>query len=118
MWFNSSLFVLEILSKRTQTRGSWGQIDKNFLFQMNSIDPSRMTPADKNKLLKVFRHLGSDSSSLVKQFQSSTANRVEIDTAFLEVLGVPEEPRPRLVQEIHEAIYNKLTSLKETMEED
>lgn len=118
MWFNSSLFMLEILSKRTQTRGSWGQIDKNFLFQMNSMDPSRMSSAEKNKLLKVFQRLRPDPASLVKQFQSSTANRVEIDTAFLEILRVPEESRPRLVQEIHEAVYNKLTSLKETMEED
>ena len=118
MWFNSSLFILEILSKRTQTRGSWGQIDKNFLFQMKSIDPSRLSSLQRKRLLEVFRRIEPDSSSLVKQFQSGTKNRVEIDTAFLEILGVPEETRPRLVQEVHEAIYNKLISLKETMEED
>ena len=118
MWFNSSLFVLEILSKRTQTRGSWGQIDKNFLFQMKSVDPSHMSPPQKKRVLDVSRHTRPDSASLLKQFQSSTPNRVEIDTAFLELLGVPEESRPKLVQEIHEAVYNKLTSFKETMEED
>ena len=118
MWFNSSLFVLEVLSKRTQTRGSWGQIDKNFLFQMKSVDPSRMSPSQKKTLLDVFGHLKPDSSSLITQFQSSTSNRVEIDTAFLEMVGIPEESRPKLIREMHEAIYSKLTSFKETMEED
>ena len=118
LWFNSSLFVLEILSKRTQTRGSWGQIDKNFLFQMKSLDPSQMTAPQQKKLLEIFRRLKSDSSSLITQFQSSTPNRVEIDTAFLELLGVPQESIPKLIQDLHEAIYIKLTSFKETMEED
>lgn len=119
LWFNSSFFLMEIFSKRTQTRGSWGQIDKNYIFAMASMNPMVLSDEERSLLLSTFKTLSSvEFPSLLEQYASNFKEKMDVDRAFLDVVGVKKEDQDRLIRRIHSVLYQKLVSLKETMDGD
>lgn len=119
LWFNSTLFLTEILSKRTQTRGSWGRIDEHYVFEMNCVDPSKIVTADRTRLLSVFDEVGKKRfPSLMKQLEQGFAPRTMIDLAFLQILGVEEETQKAFLKGVYSTLYERLKALKKTMKGD
>jgi len=118
LWFNSSLFLAEILSKRTQTRGSWGRLDKNLIFEMNCLLPSKLKDGQREMLLNLFENLHDEFPSLLDQLKAGTGARARIDRAFLDVLGYKKDRQNEFIGKIHTSLLRKLLALKETMEED
>jgi hypothetical protein len=119
LWFNSTLFLAEILSKRTQTRGSWGRIDEHYVFEMSCIDPSKLDGRERQTLLDLFKEV-SDARfpSLMDQLGSEFEPRKKIDLAFLKILGFDEEAKKKLLKGLYEAIYDRIRTMKETMKGD
>jgi hypothetical protein len=118
LWFNSSLFLLEILTRRTQTRGTWGRIDKNLIFKTSSIDPTKLSKEERGELLRLFGDLNSDFPSLMDQLKSGFPRRTQVDREFFKILGVPEEEQGALIEELHGALLARLLSMKVTMQAD
>ena len=119
MWFNSSLFLVDMFSKRTQTRGSWGRIDKNYIYRMQSINPPNLTKIEKERLLDVFEKVGRvEFPSLAEQYKSGFEARNSIDLAFLDVIGVKKEAQDKLMRKMHAILHERINALKETMGED
>jgi hypothetical protein len=116
LWFNSTLFLAEILSKRTQTRGSWGRIDEHYVFEMSCIDPSKIDSRERQTLLDLFKDVSNARfPSLIEQLRSEFEPRKKIDLAFLKILGFDEEANRKLLKGLYEATYDRIRSMKETM---
>jgi len=119
LWFNSTLFLAEILSKRTQTRGSWRRIDEHYVFEMSCIDPSKISSIERQVLLSLFEEVSDDRfPSLIEQLRSGFEPRKKIDMAFLKILGFDEDAQRELLRGLYEATYSRIRSMKETMKGD
>ncbi len=119
LWFNSTLFLAEIMSKRTQTRGSWGRIDEHYVFEMNCVDPVRLSDKQRTELLELFGKIGAETfPSLMIQFKDGFEPRRKLDSAFLTILGVNEESQNPFLDNLYETMYNRLSAMKETMQGD
>ncbi len=119
LWFNSTLFLAEIISKRTQTRGSWGRIDEHYVFEMNCIDPLRISEKQRIILLELFDTIGDKTfPSLIEQLKDGFETRRKLDAAFLTILEVNEENQKKFLDSLYETMYNRLSAMKETMQGD
>jgi len=119
LWFNSTLFLAEILSKRTKTRGSWGRIDQHYIYEMNCIDPHRLGDEQCRELLALFDDICSKTfPSLMQQLKEGFEPRRKIDSAFLNILGINEIKQKQFLDNLHEIMYDRLNAMKETMKGD
>ncbi len=120
LWFNSTLFLIEILSKRTPTRGSWGQIDEGYVFSMECVDPAKLLPLDRQALLDLFeRTKTSTFPSLMEKLETDFAPRREIDNVFLNLAGIKGNDEQEIVRErMRTSALERIRGMKETMEGD
>jgi type I restriction-modification system DNA methylase subunit len=119
LWFNSTLFLTEILSKRTQTRGSWGQMDEHYVFEMNCIDPLRLSDKQRMMLLELFDMIGDKAfPSLMEQLKDGFELRRKLDSAFLTILEVNKENQKQFLENFYETMYKHLSAMRETMKGD
>jgi type I restriction-modification system DNA methylase subunit len=119
LWFNSTLFLAEIISKRTQTRGSWGRIDEHYVFEMNCVDPLRLSDKQRTMLLELFDTIGDKAfPSLMEQLKDGFEPRRKLDSAFLSILEVNEENQKQFLDSLYETMYKRLSAMKETMQGD
>ncbi len=119
LWFNSTLFLMEILSKRTPTRGSWGQMDERYVFEMDCIDPLKLGDKQRTRLLELFDSIGDKSfPSLMEQLKDDFELRRKLDSAFLTILEVDEEKQKPFLGKLYDTMYKRLSVMKETMKGD
>ncbi len=119
LWFNSSLFLIQLVEQRTQTRGTWWRLDKHRFAKTRIPDLTNLTRLHRVALLREFDELGAlDFPSLLEQLKSSFEGRRRVDRAWLSVLGVSENDQERILKSLHSYLYETLSSLLTTMGED
>lgn len=119
LWFNSTLFLMDILSKRTPTRGSWGQIDEQYILDMNCVDPMKIDWEERKVLLNLFEEIGTTRfPSLIEQLKDKFVSKRKIDATFLEILGVKGETQKTYLEKLYATTYDRIRSMKETMRGD
>ena len=115
LWMNSSFFLLDLLMKRAPTRGSWGQIDKRYLYQMSCIDLTKLTESDIKQIEKAFDVISKIKfPSLIEQLKNNFRGRIMIDNVFLKIFGMDE----KIINKLYPMLWERINSMKETMKQD
>ncbi len=116
LWFNSTLFLLQLLINRKETRGAFIQLDKYVLEEMMVPDPERIDPGIKKYLLYVFmQYAKMPLPSLLEQLKMKHPVRVAIDLAWLKTYGV-ENPE-HILSNLYETVTKEIEALKRLMAE-
>lgn len=119
LWFNSTLFLIDLLSKRAPTQGAYGRFDEHLLFKVSVPDLSAISTQEKEKLLIVFDEIkDARFPSLLDQLANNHDARRKIDTGFLGLMGVSPNRQYLLLKNLYPIVYRKLMELKETMRFD
>lgn len=116
LWFNSTLFLLQLLEKRSETRGTMLQIDKAPLLNTLVIDPEALTNEERKELLQIYEEVSKEEMpSLIDQLSESPKYRQKIDETILKTLNHsrPAETAKKLIKEAHQ----RLIRLKQIMKE-
>jgi hypothetical protein len=120
LWFNSTPFLHELLTRWSRTRGSWGQLDQNQLVQMHCPDFPQLNSRQRDTLSELFDEAG---QALLPSIQTQLAQhnpvRTKIDSTFLDILGVPGgKPMQNLIAKLQDSASQMLRHLRSTMRED
>jgi hypothetical protein len=110
---------MEILSKRTPTRGSWGQLDERYICLMKCLNPAKINEEERKTLLSLFDEIQTRAfPSLLNQLNAKFELRKKIDLTFLNIIGIKEKFQPILLEKMREATLDRIKGMKETMEGD
>jgi type I restriction-modification system DNA methylase subunit len=114
LWFNSTINLCQILSKRAETEGAFMGLDQYILQQFLILDPLTLTRQQKNQLLKVFDKCAkSKLPAVLEQLKTKNPVRKIIDLAILQALeinGNNDEMLDSMYSSVAETIM-KLSSL-------
>ena len=117
LWFNSTLNLLSILTQRTETRGAWMKLHEYTSKDLLILDPSKLSTAERNLLLKLFNKIRNISfPSVLEQLRGRFWARVEIDKAILKVLGFNEQETNQLLDYLYPALTKEIQQLKTLMQ--
>ena len=118
LWFNSTFFIADLLSARTQTAGSWSRIDKHRLTGISVPQLGSWSDVTRSKMEDRFKAVASDSfPSLLSQLETGFHSRKAIDDFFLSVLR-PElttAERHALLADLSLGVFSYLTAMKSTI---
>ncbi|MBE3115842.1 N-6 DNA methylase, partial [Candidatus Bathyarchaeota archaeon] len=85
LWFNSTINLCQILSKRAETEGAFMGLDQYILQQFLILDPATLTQKQKNLLVKVFdEYAKTKFPAVLEQLKTKNSVRKAIDIAILE----------------------------------
>jgi hypothetical protein len=118
LWFNSTLFLFQVLTERKETRGGWIWLDNYVLGEFMMPNFSRLSKNEVEILLKAFDNYGGTSMpSLLKQLRENHPARNEIDRAFLQLLGMNVKEIDPFLSELYRVIAREINTLREVMAE-
>jgi tRNA1(Val) A37 N6-methylase TrmN6 len=116
LWMNSSLALLQLLAKSTITRGSWVKLEQFTTEQVVLPNVSKLTKSQRINIEKMWKVFSKTTvSSLLEQFSSSKETRLQLDSAFLELLGVPKMQASQTAQKLEKGVLGAIQMLKATM---
>ncbi len=119
LWFNSSLFLMQLLEQRTQTRGTWWRLDKHRFARTLIPDITTIKTAERKNLIALFCELHvTQFPPLLEQYRISFEGRRKIDSAWLSIMGLEQSNVPRVLGLLHQYIYDTLSSLVGAMKKD
>ncbi len=119
LWFNSSLFLIQMLEQRTQTRGTWVRLDKKRIARTNVPDFASLSHSQRERLLRTFDELSKlEFPSLLNQLKTSFTGRRAIDDAWLQVMDGSSVEKSHLIQDLHRYLYTTLSDLIQAMSKD
>jgi type I restriction-modification system DNA methylase subunit len=122
LWFNSTINIAQILSKRAETRGAFMGLDEYILQEFLVPNPSRMTEQHRDQLLRVFEeHAKTKLPSIIGQLKTNNPVRRAIDLAILQALeikGNHEELLDSAYASISRTIETLATLMKEGQVEE
>jgi hypothetical protein len=96
LWFNSTFFLAQLLSFRTETQGTYGRIDKHKLLDSRIPDFSRFTRDQSKQVVDLFEEVKSiEFPSIMDQLRDGHTGRKNIDLFFMVVLGTQPNPNQR-----------------------
>jgi methylase of polypeptide subunit release factors len=93
LWLNCSVNILQVLLKRSETRGAFLEIGKYMLDEFSILDSRRLSKSDRVELLNIFEKFKfTIFPSILTQLKEgfNFKVRVEMDEAILKVLGFDE----------------------------
>jgi len=118
LWFNSTLFLFQVLTERKETRGGWLWLDNYVLNEFMMPDFSRLPKKELEILLNVFDDHGKTSMpNLLRQLQEKHPAKNEIDRAFLELLGMNVKEIGPFLSELYDIVAREISTLREVMAE-
>lgn len=113
LWLNSTLNLFQLFVERKETEGGWIWVDKYVLEKFVMPDFSKFSEHEVSILLKVFKRLGkSNLPPLLEQIETRNILRSEVDTAFLRVLGMPEENVDSFLEKLYSVLSKELGKLE------
>jgi len=122
LWFNSTVNIAQILSKRAETRGAFMGLDQYILQEFLVPNPSRVTKQHRDQLIRVFEeHAKTKLPSIIGQLKTSNPVRRAIDLAILQALeikGNHEELLDSAYASVSRAIETLATLMKEGQVEE
>jgi type I restriction-modification system DNA methylase subunit len=89
LWFNSTINIAQILSRRAETEGAFMGLDQYILQRFLVLDPSKLEPDRRDQLLSVFDQCAKTKlPSIIEQLKTKNSVRRTIDLAVLEALEI------------------------------
>jgi type I restriction-modification system DNA methylase subunit len=117
LWFNSTINISQILSRRAETEGAFMGLDQYILQQFLVVDPSKLGQQQKKRLIQLFdEHAKTQLPSVLEQFTKQNPVRKAIDLAILEALGIKgnlEELLGSAYENVSKTIRTLATLMKE-----
>jgi len=117
IWLNSTVYILQMLINRTETRGAWMKLHK---YQIgNSMTPNLrlLTPQERKSLIDIFEKVKKvEFPSILEQLKNRYPLRVEIDRAVLKVLGFDGAEINSILVYLYPALAKEIEKLKTLME--
>ena len=88
LWFNSTFFLAQLLSFRTETQGTYGRIDKHKMLESRVPDFSEFGPDRIAAVERLFIDVKDvDFPPIMDQLRDGFADRMKIDRFFASILG-------------------------------
>jgi len=116
LWFNSTVYALQIYLNRVETEGAWMQIQKYVMDDLLVIHPLRLAKSQKKAILKTFEEVKDiEFPSFLKQLKDKFPARVAIDKTVLKVLGFNDDEIDRILDSLYPALANEIEQLKTLM---
>ena len=118
LWFNSTLFLAQLLNFRAETRGTWGRVDKHPLLRSLVADLTAFDEAQRAEMERLFEELKAESfPSLMDQLANRDARRWAIDSFFIRVLqpGLSSPASAGLLTELYDGMFAELEHKKKAM---
>lgn len=116
LWMNSTLALLQLIAKSTITRGSWVKLEQFTTEQVLLPDVSKLTAEQKEEVGEIWKSLSKTPvPSLLDQLSSPNSFRLQLDSALLKFLGVPEEQVEPLARKLEIGVLEAIQMLRTTM---
>lgn len=141
VWLNSTMNILQFLVERKETRGAWMEISKFIILDLCTLDPTKITEEEKEKILDLFgaiskicfpslwkqlamnvkwdRFTDEEKELLIEVFEGFNEvigkgfePRKRIDTCILSVLGIPSKDHSDMLEQIYVDMLTELAKLK------
>jgi len=117
LWFNSTINISQILSRRAETEGAFMGLDQYILRNFLVLDPSRINSERRKQLEKVFKenakvHL----HSIIEQLKTNNPVRRAIDVAILQALEIKGD-HEKLLDSAYASISTTIETLATLMKE-
>jgi type I restriction-modification system DNA methylase subunit len=117
LWFNSTINLSQILSRRAETRGAFMGLDQYILQQFLVIDPKKLNQQQKNQLVKVFDlYAKTKLPSILEQLKSKNPVRKAIDLTILQTLEI-EGNHDEMLDSAYSAVAEAIVTLATLMKE-
>jgi len=117
LWFNSTVYALQIYLNRVETEGAWMQFHKYVMDGLLTLHPLKITKIQKKMLLETFKKVKDiEFPAFLKQLKDRFWARVEIDKAILKVLGFNEQETNQLLDYLYPALTKEIQQLKTLMQ--
>jgi SAM-dependent methyltransferase len=113
LWFNSTLSLIELLLKQTETRGTFIELTEEKLLELQIPDFAK---SDIGPLLEAFEKVRYEKlPPLAEQFDDPPLARQIIDQAVLRFIGYEEREIEALLPEIYHCLAKEMKSFVELM---
>lgn len=110
---NSVIGIICVLTKRSETRGSFSNILKKHIQQYPLFNMNKLGARDLNKLTKLYESISKKTfSSLYDQMKNPSRDRQKLDETVLSALGFSKERINEILPQIYYNIYLEFDSLK------
>src|SRR3990170_4207490 len=117
LWFNSTVYALQIYLNRVETRGAWMQFHKYVMDDLITLHPLKLSSNQKNTILKTFEEVkDTEFPSFLRQLKERFPARVAIDKAVLRVVGFGDDEINRILDYLYPALANEIEQLKTLMQ--
>jgi hypothetical protein len=117
LWFNSTINIAQVLSKRAETRGAFMGLDQYILQEFLVPNPERIKQNQKDNLLKVFDQCADQElPSIIKQLKTNNPIRRAIDLAILQALEIKGD-HEKLLDSAYASISRTIETLATLMKE-
>jgi hypothetical protein len=118
LWFNSTLFLAQLLNLRAETQGTWGRVDKHPLLRSLIADLTALDAGQRAEMERIFRELKSETfPSLMEQLANRDPRRWLIDSFFIHVLrpDLTTAQADGLLMELYSGLFTELERKKKAM---
>jgi len=117
LWFNSTVYALQIYLDRVETRGAWMQLHKYVMDDLLVVHPLKLSKSQKKAILKTFEEVKDiEFPSFLKQLKDRFPARVAIDKTVFRVLGFGDDEIDRILDYLYPALANEIEQLKTLMQ--
>jgi hypothetical protein len=117
LWFNSTVYALQIYLNRVETRGAWMQFHKYVMDDLLTLHPLKLSNNQRKALLQTFEEVKEIAfPSFLKQLKDKFPARVAIDKTVLEVLGFGDDEINRILDYLYPSLANEIEQLKTLMQ--
>lgn len=89
LWFNSTLGLIFLIGMREETEGAWVQYKKPILLSMPVLDVRELGSTKLQALSEVYDALSNRTLKVIPELHTDETRR-EIDTAFCQILEIPD----------------------------
>lgn len=116
LWFNSSLFLFQMLPERTQIRGTYWRLDKKRLARTFIPNITLLTKEQKGELIRIFDEIkDSQFPSVLEQYKTADSRKMRIDEAWFKAFGLNDMDIKAITDLLYPYINKSLSQLLKTM---
>jgi hypothetical protein len=113
---NSTLALLQLIGKSTITQGSWVKLEQFTTEQVVLPDVSKLSVSQKEEFEQIWKEFArANVPSLVEQLSQPDLTRLQLDSALLRLLEVPEEQIESLALKLEKGALEAIRMLRVTM---
>ncbi len=117
LWYNSSMSLIELLSKATVTQGTYMKFEQFTTERVTMPDPDLLTDIQWNRVEKLWDDVSTEPlPSLLTQLQDGNAVRDRLDVELLELVGLHHTEAQAVSKKLQRGALSVITLLRKTME--